>query len=111
MERGKISVLKLKPNELFNEMLLFPLYNIEKKSGFNSNKLETGLYSIKKEIGLIASLKLQIATNRLDINDFTFTTSIFLKEQFLTDIKYQNENLKFLKSDTLTTYQTGFEIK
>ncbi|SEA74141.1 hypothetical protein SAMN05443667_10815 [Flavobacterium gillisiae] len=104
-------VLKVKPNQLFNEMVLFPLYQIEKNSAFNSNELEPGLYSIKKEIGLIASLELQIATDRIEIDDFTFTTSVFQNEQFLTDIKYQNQNLNVLKNDTLTTYQTGFEIK
>jgi hypothetical protein len=108
---NRYKLLKLKPNELFNEMLLFPLYNIEKKSGFNSNELERGLYSVKKEIGLIASLELQIATDRLNIDDFTFTTSVFQNEQFLTEIKYQNQNLKLVKNDALTTYQTGFEIK
>jgi hypothetical protein len=104
-------VLKVKPNQLFNEMVLFPLYQIEKNSAFNSNELEPGLYFIKKEIGLIASLELQIATDRIEIDDFTFTTSVFQNEQFLTDIKYQNQNLNLVKNDTLTTYQTGFEIK
>lgn len=104
-------VLKVKPNELFNEMVLFPLYHINKNRGFNSNELERGLYIMKKEIGLIGSLELQIASNRLEIDDFTFTTLVFQNEQFLTDIKYQNKSLNLVKNDTLTTFQTGFEIK
>ncbi|NGY38701.1 hypothetical protein FQU23_014440 [Flavobacterium sp. XN-5] len=104
-------VLKVKPNQLFNEMVLFPLYQIEKNPIFDSNQLESGIYIIKKEIGLIASMELKIAKDSLNIDDFTFTTSQFQNEQFLTNIKYQNQNLNFVKSDALTTYQTGFEIE
>jgi hypothetical protein len=92
-------------------MVLFPLYQIEKNSAFNSKELEPGLHSIKKEIGLIGSLELQIAIDRIEIDDFTFTTAVLQNEKFLTDIKYQNQNLNLVKNDTLTTYQIGFEIK
>jgi hypothetical protein len=108
---NRYKVLKLKPNELFNEMLLFPLYHIEKNKRFNSTVLGNGIYIIQKEVGLIASLELQIATDRIEIDDFTFTTSVFQREQFLTEIKYQNKKMNLVKNDTLTTYQTGFEIK
>jgi hypothetical protein len=107
---NRYKLLKLKPNELFNEMLLFPLYHIENDENYSLDELEAGIYIIKKEIGLIASLELQIDSNRLEIDEFTFTTSVFQNEQFLTEIKYQNQSLKHVKNDTLTTNQTGFEI-
>jgi len=104
-------VLKLKPNELFNELVLFPLYQVDKNQLFNSTELEIGLYIMKKEIGLISCLELEIDTNLLQIDDFKFITTEFKNEQFLSNIKYQNQNLNPVKNDTVITYQTGFEIK
>ncbi|CAM2981395.1 hypothetical protein [Flavobacterium frigoris] len=104
-------VLKLKPNELFNELVLFPLYQVDKNQLFNSNQLETGLYIMKKEIGLISCLEFEIATNLLQIDDFKFITTKFKNERFLSDIKYQNKHLNAVKNDTAITYQTSFEIK
>jgi hypothetical protein len=103
-------VLKLKPNELFNEMVLFPLYQIEKRQNFHFQELEKGIYVVQNTMGLINSVELQISSDRLEINDFTFTTSVFQKEQILTEIKYQNQILTPVKSETVITYQTGFEI-
>jgi len=104
-------VLKLKPNELFNELVLFPLYQVDKTQLFNSNELEAGLYIMKKEIGLISSLELEIDTNTLQIDDFKFITTAFKNERFLSNIKYRNQNLNAVKNDTVITYQTGFKIE
>jgi hypothetical protein len=104
-------VLKLKPNELFNELVLFPLYKVDKNNIYNSNQLETGLYIMKKEIGLISCLELEVDTNLLQIDDFKFITTVFKKERFLSDIKYQNQNLNLVKNDTVITYQTGYEVE
>lgn len=103
-------VLKVKPHELFNPMLLFPLYKIENNQKFHSDKLESGLYILRKEIGLIASMELRNPSATLLISDFTFEKSVFNKNQFLSNIKYQNQEFKFIKSDALITYQTAFEV-
>lgn len=103
-------VLKVKMYDLFNESLLFPLYKLENAHKLNSNKLEKGFYIIRKEIGLVASLELEIEAEKLEIDNFIFDTNDFESERFLSRIKYQNQEMKFKKSDSLTTFQTCFEV-
>ena len=104
-------VLKIQSQELFNEMLLFPLFKVEKEQGFLTHKLENGIYVVQKTIGLLSSEQLEIKSQQLDIDDFNFSIADFDNNQFLTDIKYQKQNLNFIKSDTMITYQNAFEIK
>lgn len=104
-------VLKIQSQELFNEMLLFPLFKLEKSQNFLTNTLENGIYVVQKTIGLLSSEKLEITSQQLNIDDFTFNNTEFENNQFLTDIKYQNQNLNFIKSDTMITHQNAFEIK
>ena len=103
-------VLKIKPNDVFNEMLLFPLFQIDRKPNFNLNELESGIYIIQKTFGLLSKVELKIEDQNLDLDDFGFSISAFKKEQFLKEIKYQNQNFNLVKSETVITYQTGFEI-
>lgn len=104
-------VLKIQSQELFNEMLLFPLFKIENSQGFLSDSLEKGIYMVQKTIGLLRSEQIEILSDKLHINDFIFSVDKFKDNQFLSNIKYQNQNLNFIKSDTMITYQNAFEIK
>ena len=104
-------VLKIQSQELFNEMLLFPLFKIENSQEFLSDTLEKGIYMVQKTIGLLRSEQIEILSDKLHINDFIFSVDKFKDNQFLSNIKYQNQNLNFIKSDTMITYQNAFEIK
>ena len=104
-------VLKIQSHELFNEVVLFPLFQIDKQASFISDNLENGIYVIQKTIGLLRSEWLEVECKQLHIDDFVFTVDNYQKENFLTDITYQNQKLSFKKSDTIITYQTAFEIK
>lgn len=104
-------VLKIQSHELFNEVVLFPLFQIDKQASFISDNLENGIYVIQKTIGLLRSEWLEVECKQLHIDDFVFTVDNYQKEHFLTDITYQNQKLSFKKSDTIITYQTAFEIK
>ena len=108
---NRLKILKIQSQELFNEMLLFPLFKVEKSNYFSTNKLEKGVYVVQKTIGFLSSEQLEIKSHQLNIDDFNFIISEFENIQFLTDIKYQNQNLNFIKSDTMITYQKAFEIK
>lgn len=104
-------ILKIPSQELFNEMLLFPLFKVDKNQDFLTHKLENGIYVVQKTIGLLSSKQLEITSKRLNIYDFNFSITTFGDNQFLSNIKYQNQNFKFLKSDAIITYQNAFEIK
>jgi hypothetical protein len=106
-----LKVLKIQSQVLFNEMLLFPLFNIEKSNYFSTYKLEKGIYVVQKTIGHLSSEQLEIKWHQLNIDDFNFSISEFENIQFLTKIKYQNQNLNFIKSDSIIVYQKAFEIK
>jgi hypothetical protein len=108
---NRLKVLKIQSQVLFNEMLLFPLFNIEKSNYFSTYKLEKGIYVVQKTIGLLSSEQLEIKGHQLNIDDFNFSISEFENIQFLTKIKYQNQNLNFIKSDSMIVYQKAFEIK
>ena len=103
-------VLKLKPNELFNEMLLFPLFQIEKDNIIKDKSLEKGFYVIQKTMGLLNSVQLKVDCRNLNLDDFTFSLSEFQDEQFLSQIMYQKKHFDFIKSDNVITYQTSLEI-
>lgn len=95
-------VQKLKINDLNQELLLFPLYNTE----INEEKFtfKKGIYIEQKEIGLIGQYEMLI-------DDFRIEKLLFqLKDNNLQKITYENRELKFIKSDTLLTYQNSFEI-
>ena len=70
---NRLKVLKIQSHELFNEMLLFPLFNIEKSNYFSTDKLEKGVYVVQKTIGLLSSEQLEIKSHQLNIDDFNFS--------------------------------------
>lgn len=104
-------IMKISSQELFNEILLFPLFNLEKSQDFLTPKLEKGIYVVQKTIGLLTSERLDVLSQQLDIDDFSFSIAEFDNNQFLNNIKYQNQNLNFIKSETIITLQSAFEIK
>ena len=99
-------VQKLKINDLLEELLLFPLYNTS-VSRINPD-YETGIYIEQKEIGLIGSYEIRI--NDLNINNLEFHLLEVDGMIILKNLKYQNQNLKSVKSDALLTFQNGYEV-
>lgn len=100
-------VQKLKINDLQEELLLFPLYNTS-VSRINPD-YETGIYIEQKEIGLIGSYEIRM--NDFNINNLEFHLLEVDGMIILKNLKYQNQNLKSVKSDTLITFQNGFEVR
>jgi len=100
-------VYKLNTPELFNQNTLFPLFNIEKmRQPFMDTE---GIYILQNEIGNIGTYELMVHSDSLNIDDFTFEFASFLAAPFVKNIKYQNQNLQFIKKDTVITYQSCFE--
>ncbi|WP_367752491.1 hypothetical protein [Flavobacterium sp. WC2430] len=99
-------VQKLKINDLLEELLLFPLYNTSVSR--TNPDYETGIYIEQKEIGLIGSY--EIRTNNFNINNLEFQLLKVDGMIILKNLKYQNQNLKRIKNDTLITFQNGFEV-
>lgn len=101
-------VYKLNTSELFNENVLFPLFNIDIiQNPFISTK---GIYILQNEIGTIATYELMVNSDKLNIDDFIFEIDSFQNTYFIKSIKYKKENLEFIKKDTMITYQTSFEL-
>lgn len=100
-------VQKLKINDLQEDLLLFPLYNTS-VSRINPD-YETGIYIEQKEIGLIGSYEIRM--NNFNINNLEFHLLEVDGMIILKNLKYQNQNLKSVKSDALITFQNGFEIR
>lgn len=100
-------VQKLKINDLQEELLLFPLYNTS-VSRINPD-YETGIYIEQKEIGLIGSYEIRM--NDFNINNLEFHLLEVDGMIILKNLKYQNQNLKSVKSDALITFQNGFEVR
>lgn len=93
-------VQKLKINDLLEELLLFPLYNTS-VSRINPD-YETGIYIEQKEIGLIGSYEIRM--NDFNINNLEFHLLEVDGMIILKNLKYQNQNLKSVKSDALITF-------
>lgn len=68
------------------------------------------MYSIKKEKGLLRSIAIEISDEQLNLYDFIFEVSSFQNNRILTNINYNNQQLRFIKNDTLITHQSAFEI-
>lgn len=101
-------VYKLNTYELFDENVLFPLFNIERMQ--NPFIHDKGIYIIQNEIGTIGTYELMVDSNTLNIDDFIFEIDGSQNATFIKNIRYQNQNLEFIKKDTMITYQSGFVI-
>jgi hypothetical protein len=101
-------VHKLNTNEIFNESVLFPLFKINKEPhSFVDSK---GLYIVQHEIGTVGNYELTVDKETMNIDDYTFEIDNCREFNFVKNIKFQNQNLAFVKKDTMITYQTGFEV-
>jgi len=101
-------VYKLPTQELFQENLLFPLYNIRKcTTPFVASK---GIYLHYQEIGTIGTCELTVAADQLRMDDFQFELDYFENLPFISGITYQQQPLEFVKKETMITYQSGLEL-
>lgn len=101
-------VMKWNASDLFNEMLLFPLFQIQKT--VLEEEFQSGIIIQQRERGQLAMLELNIEKERLNIDDMLFTIKSGLGFNFLTDITYRCTALKFIKKETLITSQSVFEF-
>jgi hypothetical protein len=103
--------LKLNLNNLFRPNTLFNLYQTSHVE-IKQNELESGIYIIDNEIGLIASYELEIENFRID--EIGFNLLSFLSEsqstEVLSNIFYQNSLIKLKRSDLLLKKTDGFII-
>src|SRR5690606_6938862 len=60
-------VLKIQSNELFNDLVLFSLFQIEKNELCLSKELENGIYIIQRTIGLLRSEQLEVDCKQLNV--------------------------------------------
>jgi len=102
-------VFKTNTIELFNEALLFPLFNVKQLPEFFTDK--QGIYIMQKEMGNLGVYELEVNTDNLLLDDFTFETELYESSKIISRIKYKNISFSFLKKDTVITHQSGFEIK
>jgi hypothetical protein len=99
-------IQKLQINDLNQEMLLFPSYNIKKieiKQDFSP-----GIYIEQCAIGFIASYEIKLKS--FNIDDLQFNLLQFSDKQLLQKPNYHNTKVLIRKKETLLIYQNGFEI-
>jgi hypothetical protein len=96
-------IQKLKINDLLQELLLFPLYKTTVLKDIYS--LENGIYIEQREIGWIGQYEILIDNFRIE--ELLFQ----LSENNLQKITYEGREFRFIKSETLLTYQNSFELK
>lgn len=100
-------VMKWYASELFNEMVLFPLFQIRKE--ILADEFQSGIIIQQRERGLLATLELYVEEKSLNLDDILFTIKSGLGFNFLTDITHKGSAFKFIKKDTLITSQLAFE--
>lgn len=105
---NKRKVHKLNTHEIFNESVLFPLFKIVKKPySFVETK---GIYIVQHEIGTVGNYEITVEAETMNIDDYTFEIDDCMEYNFVKSIKFRNQDLAFVKKDTMITYQTGFEV-
>lgn len=98
-------VQKLKVNDLFDDLLLFPLYKTEYRV---KQMNESGIYAVRDDVGLVAQYEIHIP--KFDIDNLKFKLVLANDDLLLEGIVYDDEQLKVTKKDTVTTKQYVFEI-
>ena len=94
-------VYKLLTHELFNENVLFPLFNIEtEQNPFIDKK---GIYIIQNEIGTIGTYELMVNSEALNIDDFIFEIDSGQNSTFIKNIKYKDAAITLIASGNLFT--------
>lgn len=96
---------KLKINDLIDELLLFPLYNTEHRV---KQMNESGIYAVRKDIGLVAQYETYI--QKFDIDNLKFKLVLVNDILLLEGIVYEGQDLNTDKKDTVTAQQYTYEI-
>lgn len=104
MDGKKIKKLHIK--DLNQELLLFPLYNLQKTE--ITENYGPGIYVEQKAIGFIACYEIKVVS--FDIDNLQFNLLQFNDKQLLQKPSYQNKKVVFRKKETLLIYQNSFEI-
>ena len=102
-------IFKTNTIELYNEAVLFPLFNLNHISESFTDK--KGIYIVQKEIGNLGVYELEVDKDNLLIDDFTFETQLYQNSKIISGITHQNQYFPFIKKDTVITQQYGFEVK
>lgn len=105
---NKKQKLKVYFRDIWNENLLFPLYNIELIEEIESDAGLKKIVVVESEIGLIASYNYRLTNSTFEIEKLKFSIrkiQVGANRYFnlLTDIHYDNQVLKKLKTDTLVS--------
>lgn len=110
---GRKRIAKFQIEELFRPKTLFPLFNTQMNE-INTIYLNDGLYIMETEIGLIGALEIEV-TGQFQIDFLKFHLSNIkishISHELLTSITYKDENLKFIKSDSLLRNQICINLK
>jgi len=101
-------VMKWHAADLFNEMLLFPLFQIRKE--ILEEEFQSGIIIQRRERGQLATLELNVEEEKLNLDDMLFTIKNGFGNNFLTDISYKNKALIFFKKETLIIGQSVVEL-
>lgn len=96
---------KLKIDDLNEELLLFPLYNVKQNKLTNN---ENGIYIIEKGVGMVGSYHTNTDNFNIDNLEFQLVNIDYLT--VLHNFKYKGKLLDFIKSDILITYQNAYVI-
>lgn len=99
-------IKKLHINDLNQDQLLFPLYNIHKTRIIEN--YSPGIYVEQKAIGFIASYEIKIED--FSIDELQFNLLQFNEKQLLQKPIYQNKKVLFKKKENLLSYQNSFKV-
>lgn len=105
--QGK-KVQKLKINDLNNDFLLFPLYNVSTLK--IDNNLTPGIYLEQKEIGLFGSYYINNAPN-FNLENLQFEVLKYRDKVLVSKILYKNQPIPLNKKETSINYQFGFTVE
>lgn len=95
--------------EIMNEMLLFPLFNLQPAT--NAFTTQKGIYIINKEMGNLGVFEMQVPDEKLTLDDFVIETEYYQESKIITKITYKNQQFKQVKKETLIIHQSSFEVK
>ena len=88
-------VFKTNTLELFNEALLFPLFNIQQPPETFTEK--QGIYIVQKEIGNLGVYELEVNADNLLLDDFKFETELYQNSKIISRITIFLHEYKIIK--------------
>lgn len=99
-------------DELFNSTRLFPLFSTQKYI-IKTDKLDSGIYIVEREIGLVGTYYIELADFKPDLLKF-YLSELKLQNnnyELLNFIYYDNKKIPISKSDVLLTARSTFIMK